>query len=307
VEFAAEAQLQKLLYDSPELIPTSYEEDQPAVFIREAGLPGSGYTDLLGVDERGNILVVETKLARNDEVRRKVIGQVLVQWPRSRRCVSSRQQHRVCRLLCGEWWGCEPWRGHEVFCSRAVPSPDCFSPGIRGLRQLACIHARFHAAELGVVFARKAGIIEQCGTAAKALNAIDVATCLLFYKERMMGLHRKCEREMVALKHSRDRLSFATRVRIAFVFLAILSLTVSLATRYTNQQLDLLSVTAVKSESLEANRQHLLGDGLEFTAPVTQFFLFQPPRSAVFAISAFVPSTNLESESWLYNRPPPAC
>jgi hypothetical protein len=77
VEFADEAQLQKLLYDSPELIPTSYEEDQPAVFIREAGLPGSGYTDLLGVDERGNILVVETKLARNDEVRRKVIGQVL--------------------------------------------------------------------------------------------------------------------------------------------------------------------------------------------------------------------------------------
>lgn len=76
VEFAAETQLQKLLYDSPELIPT-YEEDQPAVFIREAGLPGSGYTDLLGVDGKGNILVVETKLARNDEARRKVIGQVL--------------------------------------------------------------------------------------------------------------------------------------------------------------------------------------------------------------------------------------
>src|SRR4051812_19155168 len=59
-----------------ELIPT-YEEDKPAVFVREAGLPGSGYTDLLGVDGNGNILVVETKLARNDEVRRKVIGQVL--------------------------------------------------------------------------------------------------------------------------------------------------------------------------------------------------------------------------------------
>jgi len=77
VEFTDEAQLQKLLYDSPELIPTSYDEDQPAVFIKEAGLPGSGYTDLLGVDGRGNIFVVETKLARNDEVRRKVIGQVL--------------------------------------------------------------------------------------------------------------------------------------------------------------------------------------------------------------------------------------
>ena len=47
------------------------------MFIKEAGLPGSGYTDLLGVDGRGNIFVVETKLARNDEVRRKVIGQVL--------------------------------------------------------------------------------------------------------------------------------------------------------------------------------------------------------------------------------------
>jgi hypothetical protein len=76
VEFAAEAQLQKLIYDSPELIPT-HEGDAPAVFAREAGLPGSGYTDLLGVDVNGNILVVETKLARNDEVRRKVIGQVL--------------------------------------------------------------------------------------------------------------------------------------------------------------------------------------------------------------------------------------
>lgn len=76
VEFAAEAQLQKLLYDSPELIP-AYEEDKPAVFAREVGLPGSGYTDLLGADGNGNILVVETKLARNDEVRRKVIGQVL--------------------------------------------------------------------------------------------------------------------------------------------------------------------------------------------------------------------------------------
>lgn len=76
VEFAAEAQLQKLIYDSPELIAI-YEEDTSAVFVREAGLPGSGYTDLLGVDGKGNILVVETKLARNEEVRRKVIGQVL--------------------------------------------------------------------------------------------------------------------------------------------------------------------------------------------------------------------------------------
>src|SRR5437588_2376518 len=74
--YADEAQLQKMLYDSPELVPIENDDDV-AVFIREAGLPGSGSTDLLGVDSRGNILIVETKLARNQEVRRKVVGQIL--------------------------------------------------------------------------------------------------------------------------------------------------------------------------------------------------------------------------------------
>ena len=67
VIFADEAQLQRLLYESPELIPTKVE-DQAAVFTREAGLPGSGFTDLVGVDAQGNILIVETKLARNGEI-----------------------------------------------------------------------------------------------------------------------------------------------------------------------------------------------------------------------------------------------
>jgi RecB family endonuclease NucS len=58
VVFADETQLQKMLYESPELI--SPRDQHPAVFIREAGLPGSGYTDLLGVDADGNILIVET-------------------------------------------------------------------------------------------------------------------------------------------------------------------------------------------------------------------------------------------------------
>jgi hypothetical protein len=73
VRFVAEAELQKMLYESPELV----SQERPALFIREAGLPGSGYTDLLGVDCEGDILIVETKLARNPEVRRKVIGQIL--------------------------------------------------------------------------------------------------------------------------------------------------------------------------------------------------------------------------------------
>lgn len=76
VSYSDESQLQKMLYESPELIPIPNDE-AVAVFIREAGLPGSGSTDLIGVDSEGNILIVETKLARNQEVRRKVVGQIL--------------------------------------------------------------------------------------------------------------------------------------------------------------------------------------------------------------------------------------
>jgi hypothetical protein len=76
LEFKEEGHLQSLLYESPDLIVTR-EEELPAILMREAGLPGSGFTDLVGVDSLGNILIVETKLAKNQEIRRKVIGQVL--------------------------------------------------------------------------------------------------------------------------------------------------------------------------------------------------------------------------------------
>jgi hypothetical protein len=42
--FANESELQKMLYESPELVSG---DGVRAVFIREAGLPGSGYTDLV--------------------------------------------------------------------------------------------------------------------------------------------------------------------------------------------------------------------------------------------------------------------
>jgi len=76
LEFKEESHLQQLLHESPDLIVTK-EEELPAIFMRGAGLPGSGSTDLVGVDGFGNILVVETKLAKSHEIRRKVIGQVL--------------------------------------------------------------------------------------------------------------------------------------------------------------------------------------------------------------------------------------
>lgn len=73
--FADEVELQHLLYNSPELV--EWENKGPVVFTKEAALPGSGYTDLIGVASNGDILLVETKLAKNPEIRRKVIGQIL--------------------------------------------------------------------------------------------------------------------------------------------------------------------------------------------------------------------------------------
>ena len=76
LEFKDESDLQRILHESPDLI-VNREDELPAVFMREAALPGSGYTDFVGIDSLGNILIVETKLAKNQEIRRKVIGQVL--------------------------------------------------------------------------------------------------------------------------------------------------------------------------------------------------------------------------------------
>jgi len=75
-----EAQLQSFLAENPVLIPFEDTSDQilhPKVMLREAGLPGSGSSDIVGVDETGSVTVIECKLAANPEVKRKVIGQVL--------------------------------------------------------------------------------------------------------------------------------------------------------------------------------------------------------------------------------------
>jgi hypothetical protein len=78
--FQNEAELQNILYESPEIIPIEKlggNLPEPKLFIKEAGLPGSGNTDLIGIDEKGGITIIECKLATNADIRRKVIGQVL--------------------------------------------------------------------------------------------------------------------------------------------------------------------------------------------------------------------------------------
>jgi hypothetical protein len=112
---------------------------------------------------------------------------------------------------------------------------------------------------------------------------------------------------MVMAEHCRARVSLWPRWRIAVIVLAICSLTASLATRYTALGPEVQKVAAVKSQSLDVQRQRLLSNTLQWTAPASSFTLFQPPRPPVFAVPVIVPATNLSSENWLYNRPPPSC
>lgn len=105
----------------------------------------------------------------------------------------------------------------------------------------------------------------------------------------------------------RPRMRLGSSGRTSLVCLAICSLTISLATRFAVVGSETLNVRAVQAHSSYPQRQCLLGDGLKWAAPAFSFTLFEPRQSVVYAVSAVFPSTNLSSESWLYNRPPPNC
>lgn len=79
-EYSAETELQELLAESPSLISINeirVDASPLIASVREVGLPGSGSTDLLAFNQDGDIVVVECKLAANQEIKRKVIAQVL--------------------------------------------------------------------------------------------------------------------------------------------------------------------------------------------------------------------------------------
>src|SRR5208282_5439907 len=115
--------------------------------------------------------------------------------------------------------------------------------------------------------------------------------CRLIYN---VGIRSTDGFEMVMQEHSRPRARFVSGCRIAVVLLAIGSLTLSLATRYTalgpEVQPEVRKITALRAQSANGKRQHLLGDGFQWTAPAASFTLFQPPRPSVFTVSAVVPS-----------------
>jgi len=79
--FTEEADLQEILFEDPNIIPIEDLFDAGLapikLMLKEVGLPGAGSTDLVGIDAKGNIYVIETKLAKNPEAKRQVIGQIL--------------------------------------------------------------------------------------------------------------------------------------------------------------------------------------------------------------------------------------
>jgi hypothetical protein len=77
--YAAEKELQELLADSPDII--SMEEIRPGAgplvaAVREFSLP-VGLIDILAFTARGDIAIVECKLAKNTQAKREVIGQIM--------------------------------------------------------------------------------------------------------------------------------------------------------------------------------------------------------------------------------------
>ena len=68
-----EAELQALLANDPQFIPGC----DGAVVAREVTVPGVGAIDLVAVTDDGTITLVECKLAKNPEIRRAVVGQIM--------------------------------------------------------------------------------------------------------------------------------------------------------------------------------------------------------------------------------------
>jgi hypothetical protein len=75
-----EAWLQALLHSHPEIIPIGQIESDFTDLIplcREMPLPPAGFLDNLFITRKGQLVLVEAKLRRNPEARRKVVAQAL--------------------------------------------------------------------------------------------------------------------------------------------------------------------------------------------------------------------------------------
>ena len=96
--------------------------------------------------------------------------------------------------------------------------------------------------------------------------------------------------------------------RSALILGAVLSLAISVATRYSTVVRHEAGTTRiVASRSLDAKRQHLLKDGLHWSAPAATFVLFEPTGIPDAVLPTVPPIARLYSQSLLFSRPPPSC
>jgi len=95
--------------------------------------------------------------------------------------------------------------------------------------------------------------------------------------------------------------------RTLLILLAVFCISLSLATRYVIVGSASSETKCVKCQSLDAKRQHLLGDGMQWTAPAATFIFFVSPKPSARIIDIALPVHDLYAEHWLYNRPPPSC
>ena len=93
--------------------------------------------------------------------------------------------------------------------------------------------------------------------------------------------------------------------RTSLVLTAALSLVISVATRFSVVEQQKTSTTIVRSQSLDASRQHLLNDSLHWSTPSATFVLFVPAKVSLAVWSAVASVVRLHSESFLDSRPPP--
>jgi len=94
-------------------------------------------------------------------------------------------------------------------------------------------------------------------------------------------------------------------VRRLLLLGAVLSLAISVATRYGTVDQQKASATMVKSRSLDASRQHLLNDSLHLAAPPATFVMFVPARILLAAWTGVPSVARLHFESFFHRRPPP--
>jgi hypothetical protein len=93
----------------------------------------------------------------------------------------------------------------------------------------------------------------------------------------------------------------------ALILCAVLSLTISVVTRFSTVAQEGTPTKIVTSQSLDAQRQHLLNNGLHWCAPAATFVLFEPAGVSLEVLPAGPPIIRPYSEDLQYSRPPPSC